>query len=189
MYIIAGLGNPGPKYENTRHNVGFEAVDVLADKLGIEIRERKHRAFCGKGIFQGEKVLILKPQTFMNLSGESIRDAADFYKAEPAHIIVVYDDVSLDAGQLRIRAKGSAGGHNGMKSIIAHLGSQEFPRVKIGVGQKPDQMDLADYVLGRFSKGDREVMYDAVNDAAEGIKMIIAQGLDAAMNCYNGKKG
>ena len=152
MYLIAGLGNPGKQYENTRHNAGFMALDALADQLGTSIEEKKHKALCGKGLIGGEKVILLKPQTFMNLSGESIRAAADFYKVDPDHIIVIYDDISLEPGQLRIRKKGSAGGHNGIKSIIAHLGTQEFPRIKVGVGAKPDRMDLADYVLGHFPR-------------------------------------
>lgn len=186
MYIIAGLGNPSKEYEKTRHNAGFDAVDVLAEKLGVQIEEKKHRALCARGVIGGERVLLMKPQTFMNLSGESIRDAADFYKVDPEHIIILYDDISLDVGQLRIRTKGSAGGHNGIKSIIAHLGSQEFPRIKIGVGAKPDRMDLADYVLGRFSQTDRTVMEDAFQEAADGAQMLILEGAEAAMNRYNG---
>lgn len=156
MYIIAGLGNPTREYEKTRHNVGFDTIDVLADKLNTSVDEKKFKGLYGRGIIAGEKVILLKPQTFMNLSGESVREAADFYKVDPEHIIVIYDDISLDVGQLRIRKKGSAGGHNGIKNIIAHLGTQEFPRIKVGVGDKPPRMDLADYVLSRFSKEDRE---------------------------------
>ena len=152
MYIIAGLGNPDGRYENTRHNVGFEVIDILADRMGICADEKKHRALCGRGVLEGQKVILLKPQTYMNLSGESVRAAADFYKAEPENIIVVYDDISLEPGQLRIRGKGSAGGHNGIKNIIAHLGTQEFPRVKVGIGEKPKGMDLADYVLSRMPR-------------------------------------
>lgn len=188
MYLIAGLGNPTKEYEKTRHNVGFDTIDVLADKLGISVTEKKHKALCGKGMIGFEKVLLLKPQTFMNLSGESIRDAADFYKIDPEQIIVIYDDISLAVGQLRVRGKGSAGGHNGIKNIIAHLGTQEFPRVKVGVGAKPDRMDLADYVLSRFSQTDRGVMEDAFKDAADAVEMIILDGTAAAMNRYNGKK-
>ena len=145
MYIIAGLGNPGNRYEHTRHNAGFEVIDILADRMGICVDEKKHKALCGRGALEGQKVILIKPQTFMNLSGESLRAAADFYKVEPENIIIVYDDVSLEPGQLRIRGKGSAGGHNGIKNIISHLGTQEFPRVKVGVGEKPKEMDLADY--------------------------------------------
>ena len=189
MYIIAGLGNPSKEYEYTRHNAGFDAVDRLASKLGTELTERKHRALCGRALIGGEKVLLLRPQTFMNLSGESIGQAADFYKVDPQHIIILYDDISLEVGQLRIRTKGSAGGHNGIKNIIAHLGTQDFPRIKIGVGAKPDRMDLADYVLSRFSQTDRRVMEDAFEEAAEAAQMLIMEGPDAAMNRYNGKKG
>lgn len=189
MYLIAGLGNPTKEYEKTRHNVGFDTIDILADKLGVSITEKKHKALCGKGMIGPEKVLLLKPQTFMNLSGESVRDAADFYKIDPEHIIIIYDDISLEPGQLRIRTKGSAGGHNGIKNIIAHLGCQDFPRVKVGVGAKPDRMDLADYVLSRFSQTDRTLMEDAFRDAADAVEMMILEGAAAAMNRYNGKKG
>lgn len=188
MYIIAGLGNPSKEYEKTRHNAGFEAIDRLADQLNIQVKERKHKALCGKAMIDGEKVLLLKPQTFMNLSGESIRDAADFYKVDPQHIIVIYDDISLDVGQLRVRGKGSAGGHNGIKSIIAHLGTQEFPRVRVGVGNKPDRMDLADYVLGRFSQVEQKVMEEAFQAAADAAQAVITDGIDRAMNRYNMKR-
>ena len=188
MYIIAGLGNPTKEYEKTRHNAGFDAIDVLAEKHGIQITERKHKAFCGTGFIGGERVLLAKPQTFMNASGESLREAADFYKIRPEQVIVIYDDISLRVGQLRIRTKGSAGGHNGIKSIIAHLGSQDFPRIKIGVGAKPDRMDLADYVLSLFSQTDRQMMEDAFQDAADAVEFMLADGADAAMNRYNRKK-
>ncbi len=188
MYIIAGLGNPDGRYENTRHNVGFEVIDILADRIGICADEKKHRALCGRGVLEGQKVILLKPQTYMNLSGESVRAAADFYKAEPENIIVVYDDISLEPGQLRIRGKGSAGGHNGIKNIIAHLGTQEFPRVKVGIGEKPKGMDLADYVLSHFSQGERETMREAYKEAAEAVAVMVGQGIDEAMNRFNGKK-
>ena len=188
MYLIAGLGNPGKQYENTRHNAGFMALDALADQLGTSIEEKKHKALCGKGLIGGEKVILLKPQTFMNLSGESIRAAADFYKVDPDHIIVIYDDISLEPGQLRIRKKGSAGGHNGIKSIIAHLGTQEFPRIKVGVGAKPDRMDLVDYVLGHFSQIESRVMDDAAKEAGQAAQAMILDGIEAAMNRYNSKK-
>ena len=144
MYLIVGLGNPTREYDRTRHNVGFDTLDVLAEELNTSIGENKFKGCCAKGVIGGEKVILLKPQTFMNLSGESVRAAADFYKIDPEHIIVIYDDISLEVGQLRIRSKGSAGGHNGIKNIIAHLGTQEFPRIRIGVGEKPRGMDLAD---------------------------------------------
>ena len=188
MYIIAGLGNPGGKYDNTRHNAGFRVMDILADRMSILVEEKKHKALCGRGVLEGQKVILLKPQTFMNLSGESIRAAADFYKVEPENVLVVYDDISLEPGQLRIRAKGSAGGHNGMKNIIAHLGTQEFPRVKVGIGEKPKGMDLADYVLSCFSKGEQELMDQAFKEAARAVAVILGQGIESAMNEFNAKK-
>ena len=181
MYIIVGLGNPGKEYAHTRHNVGFETIDILADRMGIEVEEKKHKGLC-------QKVILLKPQTYMNLSGESVRAAADFYKVDPEDILVIYDDISLEPGQLRLRGKGSAGGHNGIKNIIAHLGTQEFPRIKVGVGDKPKGMDLADYVLGHFSKEDQAKMDEAFKDAADAAEMILDKGMDAAMNHYNMKK-
>lgn len=188
MYIIAGLGNPTREYEKTRHNVGFDTIDVLADRYHTAVDEKKFNGLYGKCIIGGERVILLKPQTFMNLSGESVRAAADFYKVEPENIIIIYDDISLDVGQLRIRKKGSAGGHNGIKNIIAHLGTQEFPRIKVGVGDKPPKMDLADYVLSRFSKEDRAVMEDAFKEAADAVEVILSEGADAAMNRFNGHK-
>lgn len=188
MFIIAGLGNPSREYEKTRHNVGFEAIDLLADKLGVKLTDKKHRACCGIGMIGTEKVILSKPQTYMNLSGESIGSMADYYKVEPDHIIVICDDINLEEGQLRIRAKGSAGGHNGLKSIINHLGSQEFLRIRVGVGEKPKEMDLADYVLGRFPKAQEALMEDAYKAAAEASVMMVEDGADAAMNLYNRKK-
>ena len=187
MYLIAGLGNPTREYEKTRHNVGFEAIDILADKAGTTVTEKKHKALYGKGYIGGQKVILAKPQTYMNLSGESIREIADFYKIEPENIIILCDDINLSEGQLRIRLKGSAGGHNGLKNIISHLGTKEFPRIRIGVGEKPRGMDLADYVLGRFPKEQQAVMEEAYRDAAEAACMMIEDGADAAMNHYNRK--
>lgn len=187
MYLIAGLGNPTREYEKTRHNVGFEAIDILADKAGTTVTEKKHKALYGKGYIGGQKVILAKPQTYMNLSGESIREIADFYKIEPENIIILCDDINLSEGQLRIRLKGSAGGHNGLKNIISHLGTQEFTRIRIGVGEKPRGMDLADYVLGRFPKEQQAVMEEAYRDAAEAACMMIEDGADAAMNHYNRK--
>lgn len=186
MYIIAGLGNPGKQYEGTRHNAGFMTIDVLADRYNIEIKERAHKALIGKGVIEGQRVLLLKPQTYMNLSGESVRAAMDFYKEDLENFFVIFDDISLEPGQLRIRKKGSAGGHNGIKSIISHLGTQEFARIKVGVGEKPSQMDLADYVLGHFSKGEKELMEQAYKDGAAAAVSIMTEGLDGAMNRYNG---
>ena len=188
MYLIAGLGNPTREYEKTRHNVGFDTIDVLADRINTDVAERKFKGLYGKGMLGGEKVILLKPQTFMNLSGESVRAAADFYKIPPDHIIVIYDDISLDVGHLRIRTKGSAGGHNGIKNIIAHLGTQEFPRIKIGVGGKPPRMDMADHRPSRFPAEERKIMETAFRDAAEAAGVLIAEGPDAAMNRFNGPR-
>lgn len=190
MYIIAGLGNPTFQYTKTRHNIGFETIDELADSNHISMSENKHKALCGKGIIGGEKVLLMQPQTYMNNSGESIRAAIDFYKLDPAtDLIVIYDDISLEVGRLRLRAKGSAGGHNGIKSIIAHLGTDEFQRVKIGVGAKPEGWDLADYVLGRFEDGDRRLAEEGIKNAARAVECMVSEGIQAAMNQYNDAKG
>ena len=188
MYIIVGLGNPGKQYAHTRHNVGFDTIDILADKYNISVDIKKHKALCGKGMIGGQKVVLAKPQTFMNLSGESIRELVDFYKIDPEEeLIVIYDDISLEPGQLRVRPKGSAGGHNGIKNIIAHLGTQVFKRVKVGVGEKPKGYDLADYVLGRFSKEDRILMEDAFGRAAEAAVCMMNDSMEHAMNQYNKK--
>ena len=184
MFLIVGLGNPGKEYETTRHNAGFMVIDALADKLGADVSEKKHKGLCGKAVIGGQKCILLKPQTYMNSSGESIRAAADYFKIATEDIIVIYDDISLAPGQLRVRAKGSAGGNNGIKSIIAHLGTQEFPRVRVGVGEKPSRMDLADYVLGHFTKDERVIMDKACERAADAIRMIISEDADAAMNQY-----
>lgn len=186
MYIIAGLGNPGKKYEGTRHNIGWQVVDELADKHGIRIMESRFRGLVGKGAIGGEKVLLLKPLTYMNLSGESIAEAVRFYKLDAAtQLIVISDDISLDVGQLRMRKKGSAGGHNGLKNIIAHLGSEEFMRIKIGVGDKPAGGDLVDYVLGSFSKEEKKILDETKRNAVLAIETIISDGIDKAMNLYN----
>lgn len=188
MKLIAGLGNPGKEYEGTRHNAGFMALDALADRMGVSVETKKFKGLLGQGFLAGEKVLLVKPQTYMNLSGECLRAVMDFYKIEPEDVLVLFDDVSLDVGQLRIRKKGSAGGHNGIKSIIAHLGTMDFPRVKIGVGEKPTKMDLADYVLGHFPAEERRTMTEAAKEAAKAVECILADGADAAMNVYNRKK-
>lgn len=188
MFIIAGLGNPTLQYEGTRHNAGFDVIDALADKYNISVDYRKNRAFIGKGMIAGRKVILAKPQTYMNLSGESVRGLADYYKIdEETELLIIYDDVSLDVGQLRIRKKGSAGGHNGIKSIIAELGTDVFPRIKVGVGEKPKQYDLADYVLGHFSKAERELMEEGYERAVHAVEMILSDGIDSAMNEYNRK--
>lgn len=189
MYIIAGLGNPGKQYAQTRHNVGFDTIDILADKYNISVDTKKHKALCGKGMIEGQKVVLAKPQTFMNLSGESVRELVDFYKIDPEEeLIVIYDDISLEPGKIRIRKKGSAGGHNGIKNIIAQLGTQNFQRVKVGVGEKPKGWDLADYVLGHFSKAERAQMEEGYDRATEAVRLILAGEIDAAMNQYNKKQ-
>ena len=188
MYLIVGLGNPTREYDKTRHNVGFDTLDVLADMLNTSVEEKKFKGLYGRGIIGGEKAILLKPQTFMNLSGESIRAAADYYKIEPEEMIVIYDDISLDPGQLRIRLKGSAGGHNGIKNIIANLGTQDFPRIKVGIGAKPPRMDLADYVLSRFGAGEQKLMEEAFGEAAEAAVMMMTDGAERAMNHFNAKK-
>lgn len=189
MYIIAGLGNPDKQYEDTRHNVGFQVIDSIAEKYNIAVDIKKHRAFIGKGIIGGQKVILAKPQTYMNLSGESIISLVEYYKIDvEQELIVIYDDVSLDVGALRIREKGSAGGHNGIKNIIAHLGGQVFPRIKMGVGEKPPKYDLADYVLGHFTKAEHELIEEGCRSAAHAVEMITAGDIKAAMNQYNRKK-
>jgi PTH1 family peptidyl-tRNA hydrolase len=187
MYLIVGLGNPGSKYAGTRHNVGFEVIDYLADLYNIAVTKVKHKALIGEGIIQGKKVVLAKPQTYMNLSGESIREMKEWYKINNDNIIVIYDDISLEPGKLRIRAKGSAGGHNGIKSIIYQLNSDVFPRIKIGVGQPshPDY-DLADFVLGRFSEKEQEIMINSLKKAADAVPVIIQAGVNEAMNRFNG---
>lgn len=187
MYIIAGLGNPGRDYVGTRHNIGFEAANAIAAKYNIKFNKEKFRAVFGEGTIGGEKVLLVKPQTFMNLSGESIRPLRDWYKIPDENIIIIYDDISLPTGKLRLRAKGSAGGHNGMKSIIYQLGTDVFPRIKIGVGapENPDY-DLKDYVLGRFSKDEVEILIKTVIRAADAVSSIIENGVELTMSKFNG---
>ncbi|MBC5744980.1 aminoacyl-tRNA hydrolase [Lachnospiraceae bacterium MD308] len=188
MFLIVGLGNPTLQYEGTRHNVGFDVIDLLADKYNITVETRKGRAYIGKGMMEGKKVILAKPQTYMNLSGESVRSLVDYYKIdEESELLIVYDDVSLGVGQLRIRKKGSAGGHNGIKNIISHLGTNVFMRIKIGVGEKPKKYDLADYVLSRFSKVEREQMEEGYEKAVRAAVMILNGETDAAMNEYNRK--
>ncbi len=188
MVIIAGLGNPTREYENTRHNIGFMAIDMLADKYNIHVMDCKHKALIGKGIIGTTKVILVKPLTYMNLSGEAIRAVVDYYKVDPtSELIVIYDDISLDVGQLRIRKKGSAGGHNGIKNIIAHLDDDTFLRVKVGVGEKPKGYDLADYVLGHFSKEELEVMRESLEKVDGAVNLMLEDKVDAAMNEYNKK--
>lgn len=188
MYIIVGLGNPTREYKNTRHNIGFDVIDRLADMFSISVLEKKHKALVGKGMINGVKVILAKPQTYMNLSGESVRELVDYYKVdEETELIIIYDDISLDVGQLRIRKKGSAGGHNGIKSIISHLGTDVFPRIKMGVGEKPKGYDLADYVLGHFSKEERSVMDESIELSVKAVELMVRDEIDEAMNLYNKK--
>ena len=188
MYLIAGLGNPDKKYEHTRHNVGFDVIDELAEKYNISISEKKHKALLGKGVIKGQKVVLAKPQTYMNLSGESIVELVHYYKIDPeTEMIVIYDDISFAPGNLRIRQSGSAGGHNGIKNIIKCLGTQEFMRIKVGVGEKPKNWDLADFVLGHFSKEERENLEDAIGRAMEAVGYMINGDVAKAMNEYNKK--
>ena len=188
MIIIAGLGNPGREYENTRHNIGYTTVDALAEKYNIGFSERKFQSLVGKGVIEGQKVILLKPLTYMNLSGEAVRAACDYFKVDTdTELIVIYDDISLPVGQLRIRPKGSAGGHNGIKNIIAHLGSEVFLRIKIGVGEKPSRMDLADYVLGHFSEEDKKAETEACEKALSAILLLMQGRVEEAMNQYNRK--
>lgn len=191
MYIIVGLGNPGAQYQNTRHNVGFNCIGELSRMHNIATDYIKHKAICGKGLIDANKVVLAMPQTYMNLSGESVRQLVDFYKIDVAsELIVIYDDIYLSPGQIRIRKSGSAGGHNGMKNIIQHLGTEEFMRIRVGVGEKPKEYDLADYVLGHFSKEDEPFMQTSYKDAADSVSIILNDGIDAAMNKYNrSKKG
>ncbi|MBQ7584143.1 MAG: aminoacyl-tRNA hydrolase [Lachnospiraceae bacterium] len=187
MYIIAGLGNPEKKYETTRHNTGFGVIDILSDKWGIKVDTKKHCSLTGAGIIEGKRVLMIKPLTYMNLSGEAVSAAVDFYKAEPSSdLIVIYDDIDLPVGKLRIREEGSAGGHKGMKDIIERLGTDAFIRVRLGVGAKPPEWDLADWVLSAFSPGDEEVMRDTRLRAAEAVADIIGHDAWHAMSRYNG---
>jgi peptidyl-tRNA hydrolase, PTH1 family len=186
LFVIAGLGNPGTKYENTRHNVGFDTINLLSDKYGIKVSKLKNKALVGDGTIKGERVLLVKPQTYMNLSGESLREIVEWYKVSVDRLIIIYDDVDLPLGRVRIRPKGSSGTHNGMKSVIYQLQSDDFPRIRIGIDKAPEGWELADYVLSRFNGEERKVINDSISKAAEAAVAIIASGVDAAMNVYNG---
>lgn len=189
MFVIAGLGNPKKEYENTRHNIGFQVIDMLAERHGIRVNEPKHKGLIGRGYIGGQKVILVKPLTYMNLSGECIREVLDYYKADAREkLIVVHDDISLLPGTLRIRKKGSAGGHNGLKNIIQHLGHDVFVRIKVGVGGKPEGYDLADYVLGHFTKQERILMTQMSEKVCDAAELIMKDGPDAAMNRFNGSK-
>ena len=186
MFLIVGLGNPGKEYEGTRHNIGFEAVDYIADKYNIELNRIKFKGIFGEGMINGKKVILLKPTTYMNLSGDSIREVVNFYKIPNEDIIVIYDDISLEVGRLRIREKGSHGGHNGIKSIIANLSSDVFPRVKIGVGGPKG--DLVSHVLGKFSNSEIEVLRESIIATSEAVATILSRDTKEAMNKFNGFK-
>ena len=186
MYLIAGLGNPGDEYKNTRHNIGFDVIDLISKKYNIPINRSKYRGMYGEGFIGKEKVLLLKPQTFMNLSGESIAEWINFYKLPREKFIVVLDDINLEVGRIRIRGEGSAGGHNGMKSIIKSLGSQEFKRIRVGVGAPKGE--LVSYVLGKFSKDDREKIEQAFEIAVSSIETTMENGIEEAMNRFNAFK-
>ena len=184
MFLIVGLGNPGREYENTRHNIGFAAMDVLAEKYNIDINRSKFKGEYGEGFINGNKVILLKPYTFMNLSGESVREAIDFYKLTEEQVLIIYDDISLELGRLRIREKGSAGGHNGIKSIINHMGTDVFTRIKIGVGAPKG--DLVNHVLGKFSKDEVNILKQTLDAVTEATADIIDNGAKDAMNKFNG---
>ena len=188
MFVIVGLGNPGREYRNTRHNVGYNALDVFAFKYGIRVEDGKFQSLIGKGVVEGQKVILVKPLTYMNLSGEAVRAVCDYFKVDTENeLIILYDDISLPVGQLRVRPKGSAGGHNGIKNIISHLGSEVFLRIKVGVGEKPSRMDLADYVLGHFSEEDAAAEKEAYEKVSEAILLLMNGKVEEAMNKFNRK--
>ena len=187
MKIVIGLGNPGKEYESTRHNAGFMTIDKLAGKYSVSINEYKHKALCGKAMIGLDKVLLVKPQTYMNNSGEAVREVMDYYKVEPTDIIIIYDDIDLDPSQLRIREQGTAGSHNGMKSVIKHMGTTEFPRVRVGVGAKPENWDLADYVLAHPEGEDKKHIDEGIDKAVTAIEMLLKDEKSEAMNMFNKK--
>jgi len=187
MKLIIGLGNPGTEYADTRHNVGFQAIDTIGKAYNIRVNKNKFKGFFGEGMIGNSKVILIKPQTYMNLSGESVNSFISWYKVDPKDVLIIYDDVSLDPGVLRIREKGSAGGHNGIKSIIQHLGTDEFQRIKIGIGEKPQNWDLADYVLSRFTNLEMKMIDKTIKDVVDATQMMIEKGIQQAMNAYNPK--
>lgn len=189
MIVIAGLGNPGKEYEHTRHNVGFDLIDVLAERYQIGVNESKFQGLYGKGIIEGEKVILVKPLTYMNLSGICIQEVLHYFKCDPkTELIVISDDISLPEGMIRIRKKGSAGGHNGLKNIIAQVGTDEFARIRIGVGDKPKNGDLVNHVLGHFTKEARAQVEQGLENAADAVALAVRENMDAAMNQFNKKK-
>ena len=189
MHLIVGLGNPGAEYEHTRHNVGFDVLTLLSEKLNAPITKRKTNALLGEAQLDGEKVILCKPQTYMNLSGEAVRDLMQWYKLEPEQLVVIYDDIDLAPGWLRIRKDGGPGTHNGMRSIVSCIGATDFPRVRVGTGGKPPQYDLADWVLSHYNTPEeRQTAYDAYNLAADAVLELLRGGINSAMNKYNTKK-
>ena len=187
MIVIAGLGNPGKKYENTRHNMGFLTIDRIAEKNDIKVNKIKHRALVGDGFISGHKVLLVKPQTYMNLSGESLREVMNYYNVDIEDLIVIYDDFDIETGSLRIGKKGSAGSHNGMKSVIYQLKNDGFPRVRVGIG-KSGSLDWKDFVLGKVGGAESDAISQAISNAADAVECMISEGIDIAMNKYNKKK-
>lgn len=187
MIMIAGLGNPTKKYENTRHNMGFDCVDILAERLGVKFKQSRFGALVAKGVWKGEQVILVKPLTYMNLSGNAVAPIAKYYRIDTKkELVVIFDDTDTDIGKIRIREKGSAGGHNGMKSIISHLGHEEFIRIRVGIGKRPEQMDMADFVLSRFNSADRRLIDEAQEKTADAALDMIENGVSHAMNRYNG---
>ena len=187
MYLIVGLGNPSEKYAHTRHNAGFDCIDILSETQSFRINRSMHQAHFGKGKIDEEKIILAKPQTYMNLSGHAVQNIMHFYKIDPAHLIVIYDDADLEPGRIRIRKKGSSGGHNGMKDIIQMIGTQEFTRIRIGVGGCPDKLDMVEHVLGHPQGEEQELIRQGLEAAAEAAVDIVRNGADHAMNQYNGK--
>ena len=186
MYMIVGLGNPGTKYAATRHNIGFDVITYLCDRYDIRLRDKEGFAITGKGRIEGQAVLLVQPQTYMNESGRSVRSLKDYYKLEDEDILILCDDINLPVGQIRVRPKGSAGGHNGLKSIIAHLGTQEFTRIRVGVGDKPERGDLVHHVLGRFSREEEAVLRDVFGLVEKAVVLAITDSVEAAQNQVNG---
>ncbi|AEV67065.1 peptidyl-tRNA hydrolase [Acetivibrio clariflavus DSM 19732] len=187
LSVVIGLGNPGPRYENTRHNVGFDTIDRLSKKHNIAVTKVKYKAVIGDGNIGGHRVLLVKPQTFMNLSGESVREIIEWYKVPVKNIIIIYDDIDLPVGKIRIRPKGSAGTHNGMRSVIYQIQSEDFPRIRIGIDKPPQGWELADFVLSKFSADERKSVEEAIENAADAVEVILNSGIDKAMNRYNNK--
>lgn len=186
MKLIVGLGNPGSEYQSTRHNMGFAAIDYISEKQGIPVKKSKHQALIGEGTLGGERVVLAKPMTYMNLSGDAVSALARWYKVEPSDILVIYDDMDLPVGQMRLRPSGSAGGHNGMKSIILRLSSDHFPRLRIGIGRKENN-DTIDYVLGKLNREEQEIQFKLLGDVCDAVELFVKSGIEPAMNRYNRK--